>query len=175
MNYCGKCLIARPKLDTDIFKNSVVFLYEHTWDSVSGLILNKKSQYTTQSLFEHKNRQLPIKPEPVYQGGPVNTKAVLLLHSNDWRSTNTMMINKDISVSSDNLMMQKFENFDIPVLYRFFGGGATWHQLQLEEEIRQGYWLVSELSTAQMFETDGLTQWDLAIETAAKKAVDNFF
>lgn len=175
MNYSGKCLIARPNLNQELFENSVVFIYEHNWESICGLILNKKSHYNTQSLFEHKSFQLPLKPEPVYRGGPVNTKAVLLLHSNDWRSTNTMMINKDLSVSSDNLMMQKFENQDIPTYHRFFSGGAVWHQAQLEEEIHQGCWLIGELSSTQIFETNGLAQWDVAIETAAKQAVDNFF
>lgn len=175
MNYAGKCLVARPGLENTLFRNSVVFLYEHNPGSVSGVILNKKSQYTTRDLFEHKQYSHIIKTEAVYQGGPVNTKAILLLHTNDWRSTNTMMLNKELSISSDNLMMEKFENLDIPLFYRFFGGAAVWHESQLKSEIKQNQWLITELSTAQIFDYTGGTQWDIAVESAAKTMIDQYF
>jgi putative transcriptional regulator len=175
MNLKGKCLIARPSVTDPFFKKSVVMIYEHTAQATVGLVLNKSTN-TLQLKDILSNRGYDsIATDPIYLGGPVNERAISMLHSGDWYSSNTMPVNNQISISSDDLMIYKFVNGDMPDGYRFFLGSAVWHPKQITHEIQKNSWLISELDIESIFNSDGREMWDLAIETNARDTIDKFF
>lgn len=175
MNLKGKCLIARPSVTDPFFKKSVVMIYEHTAQATTGLVLNKRTN-TLQLKDILSNRGYDsIATDPIHLGGPVNERAISMLHSGDWYSSNTMPVNDQISISSDDLMIYKFVNGDMPDGYRFFLGSAVWHPKQIAHEIQKNSWLISELDIQSIFNSDGREMWDLAIETSARDTIDRFF
>jgi putative transcriptional regulator len=175
MDLVGKCLIARPSIVDPFFKRSVVYIYEQNMQGVAGLVINKrKGSFTTTEIMLNRGFD-PLDPaETVYAGGPVNETAVILLHTNEWSSSNTLQVDKHLSVSSDDLMFFKITNGDKPNGYKFCCGVAAWHPKQIVTEIKANHWLISELNTHQIFDVDGRQLWDEAVETNAKQTIDKF-
>ena len=170
----GKCLVATPALTNGIFERSVVFVYEQSPTGVAGIILNHKSNYTTADLAEIKGYSSSAAVETIYTGGPVNKNAVFMLHDSGWFSRNTMAINSELSLSSDDIMMHKYLQGNTPRLYRFCAGAAIWTARQLQMEFEHGYWIQAELTLNQIFNYQGLTQWDMSLECAVKSTVDMY-
>jgi putative transcriptional regulator len=175
MHLKGKFLIARPSITDPFFKKSVVCIYEHTAQATVGLVLNKRTP-TLQLKDILSNRGYDsIAVDPIYMGGPVNERSISLLHTGNWYSSNTMPVNSQISISSDDLMIYKFVNGDVPDGFRFFLGSAVWHPKQIAHEIHNNNWLISDLDYADIFNYEGREMWDRAIEINARETIEKFF
>lgn len=175
MDLKGKCLIARPSITDPLFRKTVVLIYEQFPEYTTGLILNKRTpSLEVKDILSNRGYD-SVESDPIYIGGPVNQKAISLLHSSNWYSSNTMPVNDQINISSDDLMMFKFVNGDVPDNFRFFLGNSVWHSQQLIGEIDNNYWLVNSLDIDDIFNYDGREMWDLAIETTARDVMDKFF
>jgi putative transcriptional regulator len=174
MNLKSKCLVARPSIVDSHFKKSVVFVFDHTPHGTAGVVLNKRQNLNTQLLCHNKGFDTQVPSETVYIGGPVNTSSVCMLHTSDWRSSNTIDVNDSICISSDDMMFHKYCNGDTAFHYKWFTGHSVWHPRQIQMEMNSNHWLVTELNTEQIFETDSRHIWDLAVETAAQEMMDKF-
>lgn len=175
MDLKGKCLIARPSINDPLFKKSVVFIYEHTAQGTAGLIINKiMPGRTTQEILQSKNMINTLPPDPIYTGGPVNERAVVMFHTADWRSNNTMQIDNRLSVTSDDVMVYRYSQGDVPHGYRFCVGASVWHPTQIKSEIAANHWLVADLPLSQLFDHTGREQWDIAVEHCAKTVIDRY-
>lgn len=170
----GKCLVAAPSVTGGMFERSVVLIYEQSSSGVAGIILNHKSNFTTHDLAESKGYNAVAPVETIYTGGPVNRNAVFMLHDSGWYSRNTMTINQHLSLSSDDIMIHKYLQGNTPRLYRFCAGAAVWSAAQLSSEFDRGSWLQAELSMDQIFNYNGLTQWDMSVECAVKSTIDMY-
>ena len=62
-------------------------------------------------------------------GGDNNESAMIMLHTDEWYSSNTIQINDHLSMSSDDLMMEKLEMGNVPEWYRLFLGFEGWEHL----------------------------------------------
>lgn len=175
MDLKGKCLIARPSITDPFFKKSVVMIYEHSIQGTIGLVLNKKTPALQLKDILANRGYDSIAVDSIYVGGPVNERAISMLHSGNWYSSNTMPVNDHISISSDDLMIYKFVNGDVPDGFRFFLGSAAWHPKQIVHEINNNHWLIGEIDPQDIFSYEGRELWDLAIENTARDTIDKFF
>lgn len=166
--------MATPKVRDPHFAQSVVLIYEQTSKGIAGVVLNKKGKYNTRDIAEKHGYTLTTASDPLYAGGPVNPNAVLMLHTTDWRSSNTMMITEQLAVSSDDIMMMRYLNGDQPKNLRFFSGSAVWSPPQLNNEINNNHWLTCDLTLGEIFSYNSSNQWQLALESAARTAIDSF-
>lgn len=175
MDLRGRCLIARPSITDPFFKKSVVLIYEHTASATVGLVVNKPiTQLSMKDILLNRGYESTI-TDPLHAGGPMNERAISMLHNSNWYSSNTMPVTDQISISSDDLMIYKFVNGDIPDGYRFFLGSAIWHPQQIAQEISANHWLISDLSERDIFNYDGRELWDRAIEANARETIERFF
>lgn len=174
MDLQGKCLIARPSLVDPYFLKSVVYIYEHSTRGTAGIILNKRLAANTQTLMANKGFDSNVPNEPLYAGGPVNERAILMLHSNDWNSRNTMIVNEQFGVTSDDIMLFKYSHGDTPRHYKFFAGTSVWHPQQIKQEIARNNWLICDLDMETIFETDRRNLWDTAVEQTATETMEKY-
>ena len=96
VDFTGKLLIAPPKMKTGFWYKSVIFITEDHINGSMGIILNKRSSITVSDFTEQIGERLNI-PGFIYVGGPVNIKALTMLHSSEWMGSNTLRINSDFS------------------------------------------------------------------------------
>ena len=153
----GRLLIAEPSILNDSsFNRSIVLLTEHTKNNSVGFILNRPLNYSINDLLPDINCDFTI-----YQGGPVEQDNLYFAH----RVPN--LIDDSIEVSNDVYWGGNFEtlkellnnqildNSDI----RFFLGYSGWANQQLEEELENKSWFVSENDFQNIFSTDNESLW----------------
>ena len=174
MELLGKVLVARPNLVDPMFAKSVVFIHEHSSRGTAGLILNKRLATNTKDICSSKGFEGNFPKEPVFSGGPVNTRGIVMFHSADWRASNTMRVNNQCAISSDDMMLFKYTQGDTPRFYRFFAGMSIWHPQQIKQEIARNSWLVTNINIDVIFDNDHRHLWDIAVESAAQEMMDKF-
>jgi len=184
MSWKNKLLIAHPNLPRhSIFSKSVIYLYEDNTRSGSvGVILNKNSEYTVNYLAESKGFFYPDHNQMLKLGGPVSEKTILMLHSDEWYSSNTMQVGGGLAVSSDDIMIEKLSMGNEPRQWTMCLGMCAWQPGQLAMEINAQFpytiensWLTCEADDTIVFGYDGESQWEKAVELSSQQMIDSFF
>lgn len=182
--YEGKLLVAHPGLDKkDFFYRSVIFIYQDNPDGTLGLVLNKQSEISIKEVLYEKGILWPDGINRIYAGGPVNKSALIMIHTDEWQSTNTHFIsNTSYGVSSDELMFMKMSDGNQPVYWKMTMGVAAWQPGQLQLELNgkfpykaENSWLLCDPSDATMFVYDGDELWVKATELASQQMINSFF
>ena len=177
-DYRGKLLVARPHILRDpMFAESVVYLYEQRDNMVLGLVLNKPSRMSIEDLQAMRGIRNSGALGKLYRGGPVSDQSLLLLHTDEWQSTNTLPVGNKLCLSSDELMLDKLADGNLPNGYRLMSGMSSWSGPQLYTEInKHKAWLVIEPSSTIFFDCDdGNDQWKSAIQLASSRIVESLF
>lgn len=181
MSYVGKLLIAPPAQDNEQWHKSMVFIYEQTANSVAGLILNKPSDRTLFELADFHGLTYDG-DDNLYSGGTKNSKALVMLHSDDWSCSNTMQIKNGFRVSSDRTMLTRVFSGDAPSQWRMFVGMSLWSPAQLYNEIhstvpsrKKTAWLPIDATADLVYALNPNQAWRSAIDLAAASAVQTFF
>lgn len=177
----GDLLIAHPQLPKENpFYNSVVLVYDHSEAGVGGVILNKPLSMRISTLMHHKGVGYGDHKPKLRYGGPINTNSIIMLHTNEWTSNNTIPIDNRYSISSDAFMFEKLA-MDEPIYWRMFTGFSGWHTRQLEMEMRgefpytkENSWLTAKANDALMFELDEDAQYEKALTESATQMFEKF-
>ena len=177
----GKLLVAPPAQDDSYWAQTVIFVYEVSKNNVLGLITNKPGDRPVKDLAEHNGLDY-YRDEMLHIGGPVNPQALILLHSNDWFSSNTYAITKDISVSSDKEMLERVAAGDQPKYWKMCLGMSGWTTAQLEGELngdppwnKKKSWLIAPSTTDVVFEKNIQRAWKKSVDSAVKTATHDLF
>lgn len=177
----GELLIAPPAQEDEFWSRTVVYIYEQNKSGTVGLIVNKPTDKTLGELAEYHDIQYNGE-ELLYQGGPVNPNALVMLHTDDWACTNTMHIADGIRVSSDKTMLKRICSGDRPRKWRLFLGMSAWTAGQLEGELSgdppwnpKMSWVTAPATEQVLFGKSPDQVWKLGIDLAASHMVQNFF
>tara|TARA_R110000851_G_scaffold333304_1_gene511956 strand:- start:384 stop:911 length:528 start_codon:yes stop_codon:yes gene_type:complete len=174
MNLQGKLLVSHPSLTQGLFAKAVVYIYQHEHKGSLGVILNKRSNYSLADIMAQKNIAYE-QGNMVFTGGPMNQQALQVLHSDDWYSQNTLQLPQGLSISSDNVMLEKLAMGNEPSLWRVFNGMAAWGPNQLEQELAQpNGWMIAQADYGIVFDTSEHQQWMKAIEQVSQSVMDNY-
>jgi putative transcriptional regulator len=153
----GKLLISEPALYDFYFKQSVVLLAEHNEGGSFGLIINKPMNVK----FSEVVKDFPYIDTPVYLGGPVKTDNLFILHKLGKKIDNSFEIidgvywGGDIFVIKQLLMTKKADVKD----FRFFVGYSGWAPKQLDKEMKESSWIVSDAELSNVFEPEPANLW----------------
>ncbi len=175
MSRVGRFLIARPTVNLGFFSKSIVYIYEDSANGTAGIALSSPSALTLRDLVLQKRGQYSGSDRPIYRGGPVSVSAIMMLHSDDFVSTNTLHTGAGFDVSSDDLMIEKLVSGAEPTYFRLVAGGSVWAPGQLDTEIAKGCWLVSDLDPEIVFGLEREEQWTAAIESAGSQIIARYF
>ncbi len=126
------------------FAKSVSFICSHNQDGAMGVIINRPTDVTYQTLFEKINVELLnslVAENPVLYGGPVQPERGFVLHqpAGEWDSTITIAENTALTTSKDILESVAMGAGPEKMLLTL--GYAGWMPGQLEQEIAQNAWL----------------------------------
>lgn len=137
----GSLLLSEPFMLDPNFKRSVVLIAEHNEDGTVGYVMNQKSGYYLQDLIP----ELPNASFPVYVGGPVGNDTLHFIHRCNDRMHSGAEIAKGIfwggNFETLKLLINNNEVEEGEV--RFFLGYSGWDLGQLDKELKQNSWLVT--------------------------------
>lgn len=150
----GRILISEPFLRDATFGRSVILLVDHTDEGSMGLVINK--QYLDEI--------------PLYKGGPIATDTLFYLHTLS-DIPGSISISKGLYLNGDFDEIKKYilQGNKISECIRFFLGYSGWDSEQLNNEIRENTWLVSEEEKSYLMKNNIKDMWRTALEKLGSK------
>lgn len=139
----GRILISEPLLNDSYFKRSVVLLTEHSENGSVGFVLNKPIDLTIQDVI----KDFPEFDTKLYVGGPVGKDTVHYIHTLGELLPDSVHVKDNIYWGGDFERLKELisEGMVQPSQIRFFLGYSGWSPKQLEGEIENNAWLISEV------------------------------
>lgn len=161
----GKLLIAEPFLADANFSRTVILLCEHGENGSVGFILNRSTELTLGDLLP----ELYTPSLVIFQGGPVQMDTLHMMHRTP-SSLGGNYVAPDVYWGGSYEALQEAvenETYSADDL-RLFVGYSGWTAGQLEEEMKEGSWLVADATPNLLFETPPEDVWKEAIKLLGK-------
>ena len=148
-----------PNMIDPFFSKSVVLICDHNSHGSMGVILNKKLNQ------EKSNPESDVEvlrdEKVIFFGGPVMVNFILLLHDEKKFKNNSYKISENLFLSNNGSLNNKIRISN----KKFISGYAGWSAGQLENEIKNGDWIVQKVRNDLIFGTDCEEIWNNAIES----------
>ncbi len=161
----GHALVASPYLTDPNFLRSVVYLLRHDDEGAIGLILNRPMHTSIGELLTELTGQEVENERPVYCGGPVDGP-LMLLQACEHEAVPSIYIASDqerILEICDTGVSDHLSQTAGGGDYRVFDGYSGWGAQQLEDELREGGWLLWEIPPQKLF-ADSDELWQNAVK-----------
>lgn len=166
----GQLLLAMPGMGDPRFHKAAIFLCMHGSKGAMGFVINHA---VPGIYFSDLLKQLDIESDiivpqniakkPVMSGGPVETARGFLLHSNDFKTPDTIHVDDNFGVTGTLDALQAVAKGSGPKKTIFTLGYAGWGPNQLEQEIQQNAWLSISTTQDLLFNTPPDAIWTGAI------------
>lgn len=140
----GRMLLSEPALQDYYFARSVVLLVEHSEaDGTIGLILNKPINLKLNEVI----KDFPDITYPLYLGGPVHPDRLFYIHTAGDIVPGSIEVFKGIYWGGEiNKLMELIEQNKLTrSQVRFFIGYSGWNPGQLDSELSEKSWIVSQI------------------------------
>jgi len=161
----GIILISEPSLRDFYFRQSVVLLAEHNKEGSFGVIINKPIEAKLKDLI----KGFPAYSKPVFLGGPVKTDSIFYIHTHP-EVSQCVPIMKGLfwggeldvikSMMKNKIMLQDE--------IRFFVGYSGWSPNQLDRELNEKSWVLSQTSVNEVINDHPERLWSEYIKSLGK-------
>ncbi len=137
----GRLLISEPYLSDPNFDRSVILLCEHNEEGSFGFVLNRPSKIVFDEIIndveDFKNR--------IYIGGPVQQDTLHFIHKANYIEGGAEIINGLYWGGNYEQLLDLIQSGGIAADdFKFFVGYSGWDSGQLEEEMKNGAWIVTD-------------------------------
>ena len=165
-------LIATEKMNDDRFKKTVITMLENDKDGAWGLVINKPIGLFPIALLIDPSLNTSEEREELYKvnilvfwGGPVETKKIFVLHSNEYQNDSTNNYGS-ISISQDYDVLFDIAKNKGPDKSLVILGYSGWGQGQLEGEMERDHWILSDLDLNIIFDKESSRKWEKAYKNS---------
>ena len=153
-NYSGTLLISHPRMLDPNFKRTVVLLSAHSKeDGALGVILNRPTDKCLGEI-EEKFAFGALSQVPIYEGGPVSTDQILLVA---WIWSEADSVFKLFFGIDPDRASELMEYSEATV--RAYQGYSGWSGGQLEGELQEDSWIISQVRNRFVDGMDGDLLW----------------
>ena len=156
-------LLATPAMRDSRFRFAVIFMVSHDRSGAMGIIVNKgKPGLFISDLLEQVGitGDVQVADTPVLNGGPVDIDRGFVLHSSDYfKPESSLIISDTLSLTSTKDVLETIVSDDHHKNAMLAVGYAGWGPGQLEKEIAENSWLVTEADESIVFSNDLDGKW----------------
>lgn len=160
LNLVNHFLIAMPSMLDPVFGGSVVYVCEHNANGALGVVINKPTDMTMQTLFEHIElslngdieRNSPMKSRPIMFGGPVQDDRGFVLHTPSGHYSSSLKVTDEVAFTTSIDVLEAVATGGGPQRLMVSIGYSGWSPGQLEDEIARNGWLTVSADPRIMFE-----------------------
>ncbi|OZG32290.1 YqgE/AlgH family protein [Rickettsia endosymbiont of Culicoides newsteadi] len=169
-NLSGKVLIATPYMLDGIFNKSLVYMLSHTAEGAMGLIFNNLVNHIEiKSFFKISDDQVGNIMMPIYLGGPVEHDRGFFLHSDDYNENLLLKFQNHLAVSSNPQIPHDIASGNGPKNSLFIIGYTSWKAGQLEAEIKDNLWIITDCDKDFIFSGRPEHKWHNALQNLGIK------
>ena len=147
LNLANHFLIAMPQMQDPIFGGTVVYICEHNDKGVLGVVINKPTDMTMDTLFDRIDLKLAeglrasVVNDPIMFGGPVQDDRGFVLHTPGAHYSSSLTVTDEVAFTTSIDVLEAVANGDGPRRMLVSIGYAGWSPGQLEDEIGRNGWL----------------------------------
>src|ERR1700682_859218 len=161
----GQFLIASPSRGDPRFDHTVILIVKHGQGGALGIVINRPiGDRPIASLLEMVGEADPsvTGTVQVFAGGPVQPQTGFVIHSTDYRRSDTIDIDGHIAVTSSAGILRDMGSNKGPKKSLVAFGYAGWGAGQLENELALGVWRTALEEPALVFDEDRQKVWERA-------------
>ena len=152
----GSILISEPSLRDFYFRQSVVLLAEHNDEGTFGVIINKPVEARLKDIL----KGFTTSDIPVYLGGPVKTDSIFYIHTReDVAECMPIMQGLYWGGDLDSIRDMLKKKIILPGDIRFFLGYSGWSPNQLDRELKEKSWVLSQTTVQEVIHAHPETLW----------------
>jgi len=156
-------LLSMPQLDDPNFKHSVVLLCQHTAEGAWGLVLNRPTDTPAAQAVKMDPPLASDSDLELWVGGPVEPERGCILLGEDPHDDDAVEICEGVFISGSATLLRRLMEGGAPERTRLLMGYAGWGPGQLDAELRESAWLISDVATDLIFDTSASAMWEAAI------------
>lgn len=154
----GRILISEPTLKDFYFSRSIVLLIEHSEDNGTfGLIINRPVHLKLNEVV----KDFPNNEFPLFLGGPVHPDRLFYLHTLGDSLPGSMHVFGNVYWGGD--IKKLMELIDLKVItpdqVKFFIGYSGWENGQLDREMGEKSWIVSQANERMALSSTPENMW----------------
>jgi putative transcriptional regulator len=159
-------LLSMPQLTDPNFSRTVVLLCKHNSEGAFGLVLNRPLVTAGRVVV---NLDPPVETDrelQVWVGGPVEPQSSWMLVGDDLEldeQARGRPIASGLSLSASPDLLRRLLDPDPPPRTRLIVGYSGWGPGQLEAELAESAWLMSDVDCDLIFNTPPERMWEAAI------------
>jgi putative transcriptional regulator len=153
----GNILISEPFLGDVNFERTVILICEHNEEGALGFVLNKPTVITLDSVIA----EIKEFEEFLYLGGPVQQDSLHFIYRNKEYLEGSVKLADNLYWGGNYEQLTDLindKNLD-PNDFRFFLGYSGWSVGQLEDEMESKSWIMGEINSDEIFDTDPNDLW----------------
>jgi putative transcriptional regulator len=168
----GELLIASPELPQP-FDHAVILMAQHNRDGAFGIVINHPagSRPIAEVLSAMSADASGVSSDVMmFLGGPVSPETAFVLHTNDYRKSDTIDVDSHIALTNAAEVLRDIGLGKGPQKSLLAFGYAGWAASQLDDEIKAGAWTTVPENLALVFDDDRPKVWAdaVALQKAAK-------
>ncbi len=154
----GSILISTALLSDTLFEHAAVIITEYNEQGAIGYIFNQLFPRRFNELVEFKDAV----PVPLYKGGPVQTDKLYFMHCRPDLIQDAELIAGNVFMNGDfKKAVQLLNNGTLSTdEVRLFIGYCGWDAGELEAEIEEGSWQVTNASVDLVFAASVTNLWN---------------
>lgn len=158
----GKILVSEPYLPDPNFERTIILLCEHNAEGSFGFVMNKPSEARLGDIMQ----DLQQFDAPVFVGGPVQQDTLHYLHRLPQLEDAIPVMDGifwggNFDQLTDLINAHKVDTDHI----KFFLGYSGWSAGQVDEELQQNSWIVSDkVNQELLFDTEPEDMWQYALK-----------
>jgi putative transcriptional regulator len=164
----NRLLIAMPGMEDERFAKAVCYLCDHDERGALGLVINQPIGLHLSDLLEQMsivNDNPSTQSITVFSGGPVHKDRGFVVsrkvrRTPIWRSYTQV---GDYCVTTSRDILEAIAQRKGPKEFLVALGYAAWGPGQLEDELRNNYWLVTQASPELLYKVPVAERWEYAI------------
>jgi putative transcriptional regulator len=159
-------LLSMPQLTDPNFSRTVVLLCKHNSEGAFGLVVNRPLITTGRVVV---NLDPPVETDrelQVWVGGPVEPQSSWMLVGGDLDLDEPApghRITNGLTLSASPDLLRRLLDPNPPPRTRLIVGYSGWGPGQLEAELAESAWLMSDVDADLIFETPPERMWEAAI------------
>jgi putative transcriptional regulator len=156
-------LLSMPQLQDPNFARTVVLLCEHAPDGAFGLVLNRPTDVPAEQAVRIEPPVQAASDLRLWIGGPVEPQRGWILVNEEPPGAEVRRIVDGVYLSSSPMLLRQVLESGPTSRARVLAGYAGWGPGQLDDELAESSWLISDIQPDLIFEVEPSLMWETAL------------
>jgi putative transcriptional regulator len=156
-------LLSMPQMQDPNFSQTVVLLCDYLPDGAFGIVLNRPTENPASAMV---NLDPPLRGTselPLFVGGPVQPDRGFILLGSPPETADYRTVVDGLYLSTSPVTLRRVLETHPAPRARVLAGYAGWGPGQLDDELAQSSWLMSDVEVDLVFDVDASRMWETAI------------